>query len=184
MRPFTIPEEFLSRGRDMRTMDAARHFNVSDKTIRAWRGRLGWPSKRIEYNREMPSDFPEAGPKLTTKAACRRWGASWVVIHRWHRENGSEPAKFDFAEAAKKATARRVTFKATMDAPRDGTLEARAADHLRTVGYRPVHRSDDKGGFDQGGTFWRAGNVVLAPADLIARAQRLGFNPDGWRIAA
>jgi hypothetical protein len=166
MRPFTIPEEFLSRGRDMRTMDAARHFNVSDKTIRAWRGRLGWPSKRIEYNREMPSDFPEAGPKLTTKAACRRWGASWV------------------GEAAKKATARRVTFKATMDAPRDGTLEARAADHLRTVGYRPVHRSDDKGGFDQGGTFWRAGNVVLAPADLIARAQRLGFNPDGWRIAA
>lgn len=64
----------------------------------------------------------------------------------------------------------------------DVTLAGRAADFLRRYG--AVYRCTERGGADPKGTHWRRGSTVLTAAELIERAEGLGFEPDGWKAIA
>jgi hypothetical protein len=47
-----------------------------------------------------------------------------------------------------------------------------------------VYRCTETGRADPKGKFWRFGNAVLTPDELIARAERKGWDPEEWRRVA
>lgn len=58
-----------------------------------------------------------------------------------------------------------------------------AAQHLQR--FAPVFRCTADGDADPKGSHFRYGNSVLTEAEMIERAERKGFDPDGWkRLAA
>lgn len=58
-----------------------------------------------------------------------------------------------------------------------------AAQHLQR--FAPVFRCSPDGAADPKGTHFRYGSSILTEAELFARAERKGFDPDGWkRLAA
>ena len=57
-----------------------------------------------------------------------------------------------------------------------------AAQHLRRDA--PVFRADADGTPNPKGKCWRYGNVVLAEAEMIAKAERKGWDADSWREIA
>lgn len=51
--------------------------------------------------------------------------------------------------------------------------------------FAPVFRADADGSANPKGESWRYGSSILTEAELFARAERKGFDPDGWkRLAA
>lgn len=60
-------------------------------------------------------------------------------------------------------------------------LPERAADFLRIHDRVPMYRCDSIGRAAPKGEFWRYGNAVLADAEVIAKAQRKGWDENEWR---
>lgn len=54
-----------------------------------------------------------------------------------------------------------------------------AAQHLQR--FAPVFRCTAEGDADPKGSHFRYGNSVLTEAEMIERAERKGFDPDGWK---
>jgi hypothetical protein len=54
-----------------------------------------------------------------------------------------------------------------------------AAQHLRRDA--PVFRCDADGAANPKGKCWRYGNILLSEAEMMAKAERKGWNADGWR---
>jgi hypothetical protein len=64
-------------------------------------------------------------------------------------------------------------------APRDGTIEGRAAEVLRA--YAPTYRCNEIGRqdcADERKCWWRYGNVVLTPDEMMQRAAAKGWAPE------
>jgi hypothetical protein len=70
-------------------------------------------------------------------------------------------------------------FNPLNPARRDMTRIGQAADFLRRFG--PVFRCGPGGVALQSGLHWNRGGFVLTDAELVARAERLGWDPDAWR---
>lgn len=54
-----------------------------------------------------------------------------------------------------------------------------AAQHLRRDA--PTFRADADGKPNPKGKFWRFGNITLTEAEMLAKAERKGWNADSWR---
>lgn len=50
--------------------------------------------------------------------------------------------------------------------------------------FAPVFRADADGSANPKGESWRYGSAILTEAELFERAERKGFDPDGWRRLA
>lgn len=59
------------------------------------------------------------------------------------------------------------------------TRVGQAVDFLRKFG--PISRCFSTGKLDPKGDHWRRGSTVLNAAEVIERAERLGFDPDAWK---
>lgn len=57
--------------------------------------------------------------------------------------------------------------------------EVSAAQHLQRIA--PCYRCDDKGAFSVKGNRWRFGSIIYSADELMQRARRAGWNPDGWK---
>jgi len=147
--------------------------------------------------RPLPDDFAAIAGTMGAEQLKLHYGARSSTIKRWCDESKVRPAACKPAGRRKAAvtpiiTARRTVAPmavdkrfsgaATRTKREDGTA-ARAADHLRRDA--PVYHCDERGRPNPDGSYYRVGNAVLTPGEVIARAERKGWMRDAWaRIAA
>jgi hypothetical protein len=124
-------------------------------------------------------------------ALLRHYGRNEKTVRRWLNEAGIKPREPGWRGTgvvrAPKPKLTHVPGRVIYGAPprlaeRKTGLEEDAAQHLRRLTF--VFRCGPKGDADQRGKFWRYGNAVFTGAELIARAERHGFDPDAWRRVA
>ena len=194
--PFT-PEQLdtfrqmVAQGHSSRVV--AEVFGVNRKTIlnAAERFNLGpWRVKSGKPQRPAPDDFAEMFDQLPQRALAEHYGVNRRMIERWARRldltsprrSGPKPVIVKRAPTfirrlggTPHATTREIT--------RDMSEIGRAVDYLRR--FSAVYRCNERGGaVDKGATHWRRGSAVLTDAELIERAQRLGFDVNSWRKLA
>lgn len=160
--------------------------------------------------RPIPPDFERLIEGLTLTQARIRFTAGCGTIYRWCEAVGKwakDGRRAVTQDAAPRGTggifANRTAsggraFKAkrsgyagpksafTGRLPADDSAEGRAADFLRRETRAAIYRCNERGAVPERGEkrFWRYGNVVLAGAEMIERAERRGFCADGWREIA
>lgn len=123
----------------------------------------------------IPADFADRCAELHYSALCRHYGKIGKTITRWLRWTGLTPAAYVPAPPPP----RRFNYAGpkVTQIQRDYSPEAQAADHLRR--YTFVYRCTERGRADHRGEFYRYGDAVLTPDELIRRAEA-----KGWRLAA
>lgn len=197
-RSFPLPDDFAVIATGLSINRAATVLNVSHKLAKRWFAEAGIEPYSVQEVIPAPDDFEERAAYTHLAGLCRYYGRSHKTVKRWAREKGVTIALLETQPKAPKRAPKRIkakklgAVKGKMVLPgvpwmpsRDSSTEGRAADYLRRRGYRNVHRCDMTGRFNPKGKFWRAGNAVLSPKDLIARAEAKGWSADEWqRIAA
>lgn len=174
-------------------------YGVSATKIGRWRKQAGITSTANRGGRPRPKmappeDFATYATTVTNADLKAMHGVSESMISRWRRETGASyvrPKKLRQPKPKAEPKPRKLppSFLERMGKPkgqifyippRDTTLEGQAADVLRA--YAPVYRCNECGRQDCAEArkrWWRYGNVILTPDELIQRAAA-----KGWRAAA
>lgn len=199
--PRPVPDDF--------TIDAATTYNdvlaarygTSVSTVSRWRRETGIPSPfhagrpkaKGVYVRPVPEGFAENAPTMTTKALASLYKASGDTVRRWRKVTGAyfvkpppvpkpprrvhEPKPAKVCLTSRMGRPRGQIFYCP---PRDTSIEGQAAEALRA--YAPTYRCNERGRQDCAEArkrWWRYGNVVLTPDELLQRAAA-----KGWRAEA
>ncbi len=144
---------------------------VAKMTIIRWRRRRG----------AAPTDQPAEWSKhelhvlrvnfiaMTYSQLCELLpGRSHLAIKAKANSIGLKKAAGNFGHQRRKFDGQRAKGAADM-----------AAQHLRRDA--PVFRCDVNGAANPKGKCWRYGNAVLTEAELIAKAERKGWDGDAWK---
>lgn len=187
-----IPADFRSKVDRYSRKALERVYGVSWRTVRRWLREIqGIPCRHRIDKRLLPDDFAKLAPTMTKAELGRHYGVHIDIIYRWMRETGAEPKRYSRPKRpVREPVVHSFTVKrgpgrppSVKRATQRAGQEEDAAQHLRRF-YPWVHRSNPRGGADQKGKFWRCGNAVLAPSELLARAEAKGWSPDAWRDLA
>lgn len=139
----------------------------------------------------LPDDYRAVAARLVTQSAIgKHYGVSYVIVRRWDREAGLVRQRFIPSPTPRTpttpSTAKRQGghgFRASAAVPRDTSRAGQAARFLQRD--CPVYRCRPDGQQSERGTHWHYGrNTILTDAEIIARAERRGFDPDGWKRVA
>lgn len=122
----------------------------------------------------VPADFAEMARSLTRTGLVEHYRCVWQVMARWCKEAGVEPVRYVPVPVVRVNWIHRGAVGKATDL-RQRTMYDEAADVLRQ--HCPVYRSDARGLFDPKGDFWRIGNGLLTPDELLKRAAK-------YRVAA
>lgn len=136
---------------------------------------------------EIPADFAECWATMSQVDLAQHYGHCIATINNWVKHLGlkrvrakAPPKPVSSMTWAANRSHERVTTQRHL---RDTSKVGEAVDYLRRYG--PVWRCNDRGGASIGGKFWRRGSAILTNAEVIERAERLGFDADAWkRVAA
>lgn len=181
-----VPDDFAEVASRMTRNQMAAHYGVSHSKLLKWRQESGIEplpdmGKVAGARREIPDDFAELAKTMTQTALARHYNVgNGNTIRRWIRDSGITPMKPARAGGVKFERQPYKPIPFFRCNPRSGMLQEQAkhrysaedaaADTLRR--YAPVYRCNDKGAADINGKFWRMGNSLLTPAELLARAER------------
>lgn len=180
-RKLPCPPDFAKVARGVCTGDLAAHYEVSYSVIVRWRKETGTKGAdrcpgRPFATVAVPDGFALVASNFTVKQLRERYGRGQAVIGRWLAECGVE---------ARRPLARHAGPHALImnkRPHRDDTRAGQAAEYLRRFG--PVYRCRPGGAAATRGDHWNRGGFVLTDAELIERAERLGWNPNAWRMVA
>lgn len=195
-----IPADFHTQAPLMTRHSLAKHYQTNASVIERWIAESG--VKVIEGRRcdatPVPDDFAELAARMVLTELADHYDINHKAVERWFRDTGvprlvRPRGRPRIATATKKPTVRLAVHRSFAGPKssfinrlnRDDSLEGQAADHLRH--YCAVYRCTEKGGVvdDRASlTHWRYGNAVLTGAELVARAERMGFDPEAWRRIA
>lgn len=192
-----VPDDFRPLAATESNAALAARYSVSVSTIGRWRRETGIPSTVLSHptnprkaRRPIPSDFAKKAALYDSSALMRLYCATRRTVQKWREATGAyfvRPAR-----PVREPRPRPVSFKrqapprrspviwkgppAKALPPRDTTFEGQAAEVLRRVA--PTHRCDERGraGDNKAALrFWRFGNVVLTPDELLQRAAAKGW---------
>lgn len=164
-----MPADFPDVCMTMKRFELQKHYGCSSRILMRWFEELGMRyARRGPGPRPAPHDFAERAPTMTRKALRRHYRTSDELIVRWLEEAGIQPVTRAKPKPAAIRPPRR-TYVAVSD--RVITIFDEAADVLRRERFA-VYRSNERGGADQAGEFWRVGNSVLTPDELLMKADR------------
>lgn len=175
-----VPVDFRVLAPTMTKYELERHYSASYKTVSKWFKATGLkPRAPIMANAQpVPSDFAEVSQRLTVSGMREYYGGGEAKIRRWLQETGLTPCKIYNGGKAPKRNPNRTSFRPnqmpTLIAGQDHRIRSihdEAADVLRRERW-VVYRSTETGRADHKGEFWRVGNTVLTPDELLARADR------------
>lgn len=201
--PRSVPDDFRAIQADQTIVELAGRYGVSTDMIDRWRREVG--GKSVD-KQGPPADFADRWATMSLIHLRKHYRIGSIKAASWIKELGLSraPGKPIRSKAKPKpekvARARSKPVKAIapkklpalghrvtqLVAPSRGNGEA-AATYLQSNrgGGWSVFRCDEAGRQLQGGKFWRVGRMVLPDAEVIAMAERKGFDPDAWkRIAA
>lgn len=175
-----IPADFAELWQTHTQVELVAHYHRAASTISLWVKRLNLvrsPDSRTVQKLSMPADFKAAQAGLTIMQLCTRYGVGRDRIRRWLAEAGIN-----------RGEVRLIKPNAYMTAPvdrvrRDTTRAGMAASFMQRQGWI-VYRCNEIGRQMADGPKWRCGSVVITDADLIARAERKGWDGDAWARVA
>jgi transposase len=179
-----IPADFAALWQGKSLMELAAHYHRSTSTVALWTKRLGLVRKRGAKMSigpaPVPTDFVTTQLGKTIAHLQNRYGVGKDVIRRWLRES-------DVTRQPESQALRLIKPNAYATAPldrvqRDMSNAGQAVDFLRRFG--AVYRCNERGGADVKGNRWRRGSAILTDADIIERAERLGWDANAWRRVA
>lgn len=165
----TMPEGFAEVAAIWTGARLQAEFDLSEHVVYRLRKRLGIKGRAVRGTAPAPEGFANAAHGTSIRALADRYGVSARQINRWRDAAGIARTHHSHPS--------RVGFK--VQPPAAHSTEEMAANHLRRM--CPVYRCRDDGRPDQRGSYWRYGRLVLTPAEIVARAQRKGFDPDAWQ---
>jgi hypothetical protein len=184
-----LPEDFAAVAPTMTRCGLRKRYAASETVVKRWIRETGVTV--LEGTRQdatpPPNDLAELAAEMTLSQLVRHYHSHHDTVYRWLSIKGLKALKYVPQRRQRKAapTSRPIAVKRSYTAanyvPRDLSLDGQAADHLRR--FCAVYRCTEKGAADQRGGFWRYGNAVLTPQEIVARAERHGFRPIG-RLAA
>lgn len=189
------PADFTEAAAMMTRKALKRHFRAGDGAIQRWSEETG--AVPLEGTRAgalpVPADLADRAAEMHIAELARHYRVSHQTVARWLGRAGIRAKEFDKKAAALiSPPPRRAVPPSQMRAfagpkssfvgllPRDTSVEGRAADHLRRETRATMYRCTETGAADQGGKFWRFGAVALTRDEMLERARRHGFEPDGW----
>lgn len=173
------PDDFRAQAAKLYPEQLKRHYGRSSNTISRWLDECGIvPVNGFTMpRRDAPADFTALAPTMTKTALKDHYRADIRTIGRWYAETGADRL---IVKPAPPTGRRRGAYNMTPSLSRAGgnlsitrilTIHDQAADTLRRERWA-VYRCTEKGKADFKGAFWRVGNVVCAPDELLERAAR------------
>jgi hypothetical protein len=162
------------------------HWRTGARVIMRWAKETGIEMRGMAgHMQPAPDNWAElcAQYTLTQMRHKRRWGS--VIVNRWAKETGIAPRVYVKPEKAapkpKKATpfeGRGMPLKSCLNT-RLRSIWDESADLLRAERW-VVFRSNEKGGADAKGMYWRVGWIICTPDDLLMRAERYRRKAASW----
>ena len=183
-----IPADFAAVAPTMNCHVLTIHYKARPDVIHRWAKEAGVTLLAGRVPRQVPPNWAELCADNTATAIKRQLVCDYGTIRRWARETGIFPKpapkgpQLGSARQAKRPPTR--AFPSRPGNPdwyakgtfqhdnRTKTIWDDAADVLRAERWA-VHRCSDKGRYDEKGRFWRVGNVVVTPDELLQRAERV-----------
>lgn len=174
-----MPDSFVSFARGKNCYQLVQHYRTSEKVVRRWADEVGISLSNGRNGHPVPDKWEELAAVNTIVDLQRMFNVDRKVIKRWMVETEIEPVPFNrkgIIPVNRKPKSERA-FK-VMGSPHKAIINTRprsiwddAADVLRAERW-VVYRSDEKGAANPKGMYWRMGNVILTPDDLLMRADR------------
>jgi len=181
------PADFAERRAEMSDNALVKHYRCNTGAPARWSSELGLPERGKKGGGSnkitMPADFLTFAPGKTAAEISRHYGFSCDTARRLRIQAGIPgPSASRLAQSGNARPAHLVR-NAYMSTPidrftRDGSRAGLAADFLRRFG--PVSKCNDRGLADIAGKLWRRGSAILTDAELIERAERLGWDAGAW----
>lgn len=178
-----MPEDFAEHAHETNHQLMDR-YGCGTKVLVRWRKMVGVTPRDPREASPAPQGFKMVASTLTMRELRERFHRSEPVIRRWCRIEGVEPKRVWGKEAARLVAGRATRhFSPQTPIARDMSRVGQAVDFLRRFG--PVVRCNIGGRYDPHGDRWRRGSTILTGAEIIDRAERLGWDGDAWkRVAA
>ena len=176
------PADFAELTAVMSDNALAKHYRCNGNAPARWRRELGLPARSMQAGGSnkiaMPEGFAEFAPGKTVEEIAKHYGIGHDTARRLRVEAGIKGVPSGWqarsGNPARPAHLVRNAYQTTAidRAARDMSIAGQACDYLRRFG--PVSRCPDREGY------WRRGSSVLTGAELIERAERLGWIRDAW----
>lgn len=174
------PSDFAHYAQIETVEQLLKRYQVGTAKIARWRHELGVPIVRA---RRVPDDLAQIAPSMTPQQLQTHYDVSRVTLTKWCRQINVKPKPTVRAPAPVAHLGGMGRAKAApLNQNRDMSLAGQAADFLRR--FSPVIRCDKDGHYALEGKFWRRGSTVMTADDVMERARRLGWHPDGWKALA
>jgi hypothetical protein len=161
------PVDLAERSSEMTHRQMMRHYEASSGTICRWIKDAGLQKRSPGMG--APDNFAQIAASATISQLKLHYGVGDCVIKRWCAETNAEPRQPAYV------VFRRNQFP-PIKAHRDCSQVGQAADFLRKYG--AVYRCYESGRAATKGTHWSRNGFVLTDAELISRAEHLGWDPN------
>lgn len=181
-----VPDDFADRWQTTSLEALADHYGRGIATVRQWAALHGLSRPRgshLPSNRPnpLPANFAQMQAGYTIQQLMAHYRVGRDVMRRWMKEAGIKRDRFQQPLRMVKPNAYAT---APVDRPhRDASRAGMAASFMQRQGWI-VYRCDDMGRQLADGPKWRCGTVTITDADLIARAERKGWDADAWKRVA
>lgn len=178
MTDIPIPADFAEAAARMADHSLCRHYRRGARIVAAWRAAVGVAPPVYKHPRAMdvPADFAERAPKMTITQLVEHYRVSDNPVRRWLRLTGIVPKVGIWRPKVRHP----APFAAGVV---DTSTAGRAAQFLRRCG--PVYRAsvlpaaERKARKAEVSDFILFGRVV-SPNELLAQAEKRGFDPREW----
>lgn len=173
-----MPADFPELAERMTNAELIAHYGCSGSKPTLWRKQAGLLFRPVKNRIKTPADFLTYAPGKTVEELCHHYRFSADTVRRMRDAHGIVTVR------AKPQGRPKLVNNAYQTTPivrvsRDVTTAGQACDYLRKFG--PIWRCNQRGGPEIGGYFWRRGSAILTDAELIERAESLGWDRDEWR---
>lgn len=167
-----LPEDWFEVAPGKSIAQLTKHYGASVRKIGKWRKMTGVANATMKPPplrlRPIPDDFAEMCPKTTKRQLAKYYQTGIETIHRWMEATGLSAKQYVHIPMLSQMGRQRVGYLADI---RTKSMFDEAADILRRERF-VVHRCNEKGAYAQAGDFYRVGNVVCSPDELLRRADR------------
>ena len=176
-RSVITPEAFREAAKTMTRKELIAYFRIGEHRFASLVRSTG--AKPVPHQRggkhfkSAPDGFAEAASTKTIRELALQFRAGRTAVRRWIAELGVTPAKRDYVKQVKapaKAIGANAIYR-SLATTRTTTIYDDAADMLRRERWI-VFRATENGKADPQGQWWRVGNVVVTPDELIQRAEK------------
>lgn len=171
LRP--VPDDFLEVAPGKPQNWLKQYYRTSLKCVIRWQQETGvmkctgsLPPPKPK--REVPDDLAEVARSRYLHEIVKYYRTSEKVLRRWMKETGIKPGKRLSANLLERAGQPWVSKLTDM---RQKNIYDDAADELRRHRWI-VYRCTHKGVYARKGDYWRVGQIVCTPDELLERADR------------